>query len=137
MFNPIKSQWNNLRLSQLPSRALRCLNYHPSIILILFLLADGFLGWFFYSKYYMAIEAQRVSGSKVVQIDKILLTKISNEWDRREGVLQTLDSKVYPDFFSLGGNRNLSQPATSFDSNSPSTTLPNTTTSNATNTGIR
>lgn len=85
----------------------------------------------------MAIEAQRVSGSKVVQIDKILLTKISNEWDRREGVLQTLDSKVYPDFFSLGGNRNLSQPATSFDSNSPSTTLPNTTTSNATNTGIR
>jgi hypothetical protein len=133
MPKPTKVQLKSWKLGQLPGGVFRWLNHHPSIIFIFLLMIDGFLGWFFYSRYYMAVEAQRINGSKVVQIDKALLGKISDEWNRREGVLQTLDSKAYPDFFSLGGNRNLGQPAASPISNLSSTTLPNTTTSSTTN----
>jgi hypothetical protein len=96
---------NNFKITKRLLSVFGWVKRHPSLILILFLFLDVLLSWFLYSNYYLALDSQKVSASNVVKVDRNLLTKISDEWQKREDNLKSIETKIYPDYFSLRSNR--------------------------------
>ncbi|MCX6791082.1 MAG: hypothetical protein NTV62_02725 [Candidatus Gribaldobacteria bacterium] len=105
--------FNNFKTGDKIKGAFGWINRHPTLILLGLLILDAYLCWFLYSKYYLSLDTKNVAASNIVKIDRNLLTKISNEWQKREANIKIIETKTYPDYFSFGDNRLVNSSASS------------------------
>lgn len=78
---------------------LRLFWYHPSLVFILLLGAAWGLGFWLFSEYSFKVKKQTARASQIVGINSNLLSEVSQEWQKREQALKSIEKKTYQDHF--------------------------------------